>query len=50
MVAVEIDAAVIPEIVGTIAGDDTSMVITTSASTSRTVAARLMAYTRKENV
>lgn len=45
-----IDHTSVRGVVGTIAGDDTIMVITTGASTSRTVAERLMAYTRKENV
>ena len=44
-----LDRAGLPDIVGTIAGDDTIMVITTGATASRKVAARLMAYTRKEN-
>lgn len=44
-----IDHTSVPGIVGTIAGDDTIMVITTGAAASRMVAARLMAYTRKEN-
>ena len=44
-----IDHTSVPGIVGTIAGDDTIMVITTGAAASRKVAARLMAYTRKEN-
>ena len=45
-----IDHTTVPGIVGTIAGDDTIMVITTGAAASRKVASRLMAYTRKENV
>ncbi|MFC7488260.1 arginine repressor [Knoellia sp. CPCC 206453] len=44
-----IDHTTVPGIVGTIAGDDTIMVITTGTAASRKVAARLMAYTRKEN-
>lgn len=44
-----IDHTSVPGVVGTIAGDDTIMVITTGAAASRKVAARLMAYTRKEN-
>ena len=44
-----IDHTTVPGIVGTIAGDDTIMVITTGATASRKVADRLMAYTRKEN-
>lgn len=45
-----IDHTTVPGVVGTIAGDDTIMVIATSAAASRKVASRLMAYTRKENV
>jgi transcriptional regulator of arginine metabolism len=45
-----IDHTSVPGVVGTIAGDDTIMVITTGTSASRKVAARLMGYTRKENV
>lgn len=45
-----IDHTSVPGIVGTIAGDDTIMVITTGAAASRKVAAQLLAYTRKENV
>lgn len=45
-----IDHTSVPGIVGTIAGDDTIMVITTGAAASRKVAARLIAYTRRENV
>jgi len=45
-----IDHTTVPGIVGTIAGDDTIMVITTGTAASRKVASRLMAYTRKENV
>ncbi|CAN7411970.1 arginine repressor [Knoellia sp. LjRoot47] len=45
-----IDHTTVPGVVGTIAGDDTIMVITTGTAASRKVAARLMAYTRKENV
>ncbi|WP_353953518.1 arginine repressor [Knoellia sp. S7-12] len=44
-----IDHTTVPGIVGTIAGDDTIMVMTTGTAASRKVAARLMAYTRKEN-
>ncbi|PRY63803.1 ArgR family transcriptional regulator [Knoellia remsis] len=44
-----IDHTSVPGVVGTIAGDDTIMVITTGTSASRTVATRLMSYTRKEN-
>ncbi|KGN34532.1 arginine repressor [Knoellia sinensis KCTC 19936] len=44
-----IDHTTVPGVVGTIAGDDTIMVITTGATASRTVATRLMDYTRKEN-
>ena len=45
-----IDHTSVRGVVGTIAGDDTIMVITTSAKASRTVAQRLMAFTRKETV
>lgn len=45
-----IDHTSVTGIVGTIAGDDTIMVITTGAAASRKVAAQLLAYTRKENV
>jgi len=45
-----IDHTSVPGVVGTIAGDDTIMVITTGAAASRKVAARLMGYTRKEQV
>ncbi|KGN38960.1 hypothetical protein [Knoellia subterranea] len=44
-----IDHTTVPGVVGTIAGDDTIMVITTGAAASRKVAKRLMDYTRKEN-
>ncbi|KRE43291.1 hypothetical protein [Knoellia sp. Soil729] len=44
-----IDHTSVPGVVGTIAGDDTIMVIATGAAASRKVAARLMSYTRKEN-
>ena len=44
-----IDHTSVPGVVGTIAGDDTIMVITTGTPASRKVAARLMSYTRKEN-
>ena len=44
-----IDHTSVPGVVGTIAGDDTIMVITTGAAASRKVAARLMGHFRKEN-
>lgn len=44
-----IDHTSVPGVVGTIAGDDTIMVITTGPAASRKVADRLMAYTRREN-
>ena len=49
LVASSLDAAGIEGVAGTIAGDDTIMVITTGPAASRKVAARLLAYTRKEN-
>lgn len=44
-----IDHTTVPGVVGTIAGDDTIMVITRGTAASRKVAARLLSYTRKEN-
>jgi len=43
-----IDHGSVPGIVGTIAGDDTIMVITSGLPASREVAARLMSYARKD--
>lgn len=43
-----IDHSVSPEILGTIAGDDTIMVVTRGASASRDLVDRLMAYTRRD--
>jgi transcriptional regulator of arginine metabolism len=43
-----IDHGIVPGIVGTIAGDDTIMVITTGAEASGEVAERLMSYARKD--
>lgn len=43
-----IDHGAVPDVLGTIAGDDTIMVITTGAPASRRVADLLMALTRKD--
>ncbi|MBP6997318.1 MAG: arginine repressor [Phycicoccus sp.] len=43
-----IDTGSVPGILGTIAGDDTIMIITTGAAASRSVADRLLSYARKD--
>ena len=43
-----IDHGSVPGIVGTIAGDDTIMVITTGEAASREVAATLMSHARRD--
>ena len=43
-----IDHGSVPDIVGTIAGDDTIMVITTGEAASRVVAATLMSHARRD--
>lgn len=45
-----IDHGGVPQVLGTIAGDDTIMVITTGTQASRTVADLLMGMTRKESM
>lgn len=43
-----IDHGAVPQVLGTIAGDDTIMIITTGAGASREVADLLMSHTRKD--
>ena len=43
-----LDHATIDGVLGTIAGDDTIMVVTRGASASRDLVDRLMAYTRRD--
>lgn len=47
-VGLALDGARIPGVLGTIAGDDTIMVVTRGASASRDLVDRLMAYTRRD--
>lgn len=44
-----IDHSSVPGVVGTIAGDDTIMVISRGAAASREIVTRLLSYTRKES-